>query len=354
MACIGITCLQLALYDPYDTDSSSTWNRVNSAVDYAALALFSTEMLLKHIAYGPAAYWEIGWNRLDGLVVTTGYISLIPGMDSLVLMKLLRVLRPLRIMNKVPGMKRLMSTLVASAKPLADTGMLCTALLFIFGIVGITLFAGFTRQQCYTPTANNTFVLDTAVERYCGGKFSCPTGDLCLYSPEAPNYSLTSFDHIATGFLTIFAAVTKEGWTDVMYILQDSFGYWSATLFFHVVVIFGSLFALNLALAVLADSFDADSETAAAASAPAEKEEKYSTPRLGSSSAVAKETAIVTPLSKEDEWVVEPNPLEASAATADLHSPGSPSSSRPSVHRSPHQSVADYRRRSTDTDRPHR
>ena len=45
-----------------------------------------------------------------------------------------------------------------------------------------------------------------------------------------------------------------------MYILQDSTGYWGPTIFFHLVVVFGSLFALNLALAVVADSFDNDEE----------------------------------------------------------------------------------------------
>lgn len=257
LCAIFVTCLQLALYDPYDTDDSSTHNTVDKIVDYVCLAIFTIELILKHAALGWRSYWAEGWNRLDALVVVAGFVTLAPSMDKLVVMRVLRVLRPLRVVNKLQGMKKIVNTLINSAKPLADTGMLCTALLFILGIVALTLFQGVTRQQCYT-VSGTTYTLDTAVSRHCGGEFSCPTGDLCLYSLSAPNFSMTSFDQIFVAFLTIFVAVTQEGWTDVMYIVQDAYGYWVATIFFLFLIIAGALFAVELALAVLADSFGED------------------------------------------------------------------------------------------------
>ena len=257
MGLIFINCVQLALYDPYDTDDNSTHNRVNDYVDYVSLGLFSLELLLKLAAFGLMGYWASGWNRLDALVVLTGFISLAPGMDSLVLTRLLRVLRPLRIVNKLEGMKQILSTLAKSSRPLLDTALLCCALLFIFGIIAVTLFQGYTRQHCYTAS-NGGYTLDEDVGRQCGGKFTCPAGDVCLYSREAPNFGLTSFDHISVAFLTIFVAVTLEGWTDVMYMMQDTYGYWVATIFFHFLIIFCSIFALNLALAVLAEAFSSN------------------------------------------------------------------------------------------------
>jgi hypothetical protein len=162
MSAIGITCVQLALYDPYDEDEDSTRNTVNRYVDYVCLTLFTAELVLKHCAFGVSGFWDEGWNRLDGLVVATGFLSLIPAMSSLVVMKLLRVLRPLRIVNKLAGMKKLIGTLVSSAKPLADTGLLLCVLMFIFGIVGLTMFSGkhpdqklsrLTEWVCRQPAA---------------------------------------------------------------------------------------------------------------------------------------------------------------------------------------------------------
>lgn len=167
MGAIFITCIQLALYDPYDDDEDSNRNKINQYVDYLCLGLFTGELLLKHCCYGLARYWAGGWNRLDGLVVATGFLSLVPSMSSLVVMKLLRVLRPLRIINKLDGMRKLISTLVDSAKPLADTGLLCCVLLFIFGIVGVTIFPGAWMTLTYTHLNFSIFVCVPLTEGAC-------------------------------------------------------------------------------------------------------------------------------------------------------------------------------------------
>jgi hypothetical protein len=71
---------------------------------------------------------------------------------------------------------------------------------------------------------------------------------------------LTALGAVQVSFLTVFVAASLEGWVDTMYMLQDANGYWGATIFFHVLVVLGSLFALNLALAVVADSFSQEEE----------------------------------------------------------------------------------------------
>lgn len=67
---------------------------------------------------------------------------------------------------------------------------------------------------------------------------------------------MTSFDTLPHAFLTIFVAITLEGWVDVMYMIQDAHGYLIPTIFFVLLTLFGSLFVLNLALAVVADKYD--------------------------------------------------------------------------------------------------
>lgn len=42
---------------------------------------------------------------------------------------------------------------------------------------------------------------------------------------------VVSFDNIGNAVLTMFVGITLEGWTGVMYLLQDSLGWYPATLF---------------------------------------------------------------------------------------------------------------------------
>jgi len=71
-----------------------------------------------------------------------------------------------------------------------------------------------------------------------------------------PAWGVTGFDSIPQGFLAIFVAITLEGWVDVMYQLQDSFSGPLPIIFMVFLILFGSLFVLNLALAVVTDKYD--------------------------------------------------------------------------------------------------
>jgi len=256
---IIVTCIQLASFDPTDMSTTSVRAQVDYAVDLVLLIVFTVEMIMKLIALGVCRYCKDGWNRLDGFVVIMGYVTMAPEMDKLVVMRLLRVFRPLRIINKLEGMKAIVKTLAMSAAGLRDTCVLCIFIFFMFGIVGDTLFGGVLRHKCFKQvgTGNATaWEEDPAIERMCGGHFSCPGSHRCMFADANPNFDTTSFDNIAVGFLTIFVAITLEGWVDVMYQVQDGYSYAGATLYFHVLVIVGSLFAVNLALAVISDCFD--------------------------------------------------------------------------------------------------
>merc|ERR1719353_1006201 len=50
--------------------------------------------------------------------------------------------------------------------------------------------------------------------------------------------------------------ITLEGWVDVMYLIQDGYSWWGSTIVFHLLILFGSLFVLNLALAVISDAYE--------------------------------------------------------------------------------------------------
>lgn len=76
-----------------------------------------------------------------------------------------------------------------------------------------------------------------------------PLGSVCAYFGN-PNSGMTSFDNILWAWMTIFQCVTQEGWTDVMYAVQDAVSPW-VWIYFVAIILFGSFFMINLALAVL-------------------------------------------------------------------------------------------------------
>lgn len=69
------------------------------------------------------------------------------------------------------------------------------------------------------------------------------------------NFGLGMFDHIGQAAIVLFICLPREGWTDIMYMLQDAGYGTTAVIYFVSFVIIGSYFILNLALAVIWENF---------------------------------------------------------------------------------------------------
>ncbi|KAJ0051229.1 hypothetical protein NL108_016338, partial [Boleophthalmus pectinirostris] len=66
-----------------------------------------------------------------------------------------RVLRPLKAINRVPSMRILVNLLLDTLPMLGNVLLLCFFVFFIFGIIGVQLWAGLLRNRCY-PEHNFT------------------------------------------------------------------------------------------------------------------------------------------------------------------------------------------------------
>jgi hypothetical protein len=85
-----------------------------------------------------------------------------------------------------------------------------------------------------------------------GAGNACPAGQYCVQQrkQDLPNFGFSNFDNIAWAWLTIFQCISMEGWTNIMYMVMDTTSTWTWP-YFVVLIVFGSFFAVNLALAVL-------------------------------------------------------------------------------------------------------
>ena len=105
------------------------------------------------------------------------------------------------------------------------------------------------------------------VEQLCAEGSQAPCGNASfICSRVDPNTGLgignpskrpgeISFDNIGFALLTVFQCFTLEGWADIMYDLELVGSPVSAIVFFVCVVVFCSMFLLNLALAVIVTEY---------------------------------------------------------------------------------------------------
>ncbi|GMF20747.1 unnamed protein product [Phytophthora lilii] len=69
------------------------------------------------------------------------------------------------------------------------------------------------------------------------------------------DYGLLGFDHLGQAAMVLFICMPREGWTDVMYMLQDAGFSTSVAIYLVSFVLVSSYFMLNLALAVIWENF---------------------------------------------------------------------------------------------------
>ena len=85
-------------------------------IDFGFLMTFACEMLLKMIALGLCGYLDSGWNWIDMIVVISGMITLVfsdfPVVGTL---RLVRMLRPLRSIQRIRGMRVLVQCILVAA-----------------------------------------------------------------------------------------------------------------------------------------------------------------------------------------------------------------------------------------------
>lgn len=102
---IGLNCITLAMSDSTKQETATEAN-----IELAFQLIYTVEMFLRIFSLGfvfnKDAYLRSYWNQLDFICVVTGYIGFIGGGDtSLASIRAFRVLRPLRTVTKIEGLR---------------------------------------------------------------------------------------------------------------------------------------------------------------------------------------------------------------------------------------------------------
>ncbi|KAM4583766.1 voltage-dependent T-type calcium channel subunit alpha-1I-like [Odontesthes bonariensis] len=166
MMVILLNCVTLGMYQPCENiDCSSDRCQILQAFDAFIYMFFAMEMVIKMVAlgiFGQRCYLGETWNRLDFFIVMAGMIEYSLDLQNInfTAIRTVRVLRPLKAINRVPSMRILVNLLLDTLPMLGNVLLLCFFVFFIFGIIGVQLWAGLLRNRCYSE---ENFTLTTGI-----------------------------------------------------------------------------------------------------------------------------------------------------------------------------------------------
>uniref|UniRef100_A0A8C8I207 Sodium channel protein n=1 Tax=Oncorhynchus tshawytscha TaxID=74940 RepID=A0A8C8I207_ONCTS len=262
-------------------------------VEYTFTGIYTFESLIKILArgfcVGPFTFLRDPWNWLDFSVIVMAYVTEFVDLGNVSALRTFRVLRALKTISVIPGLKTIVGALIQSVKKLADVMILTVFCLSVFALIGLQLFMGNLRQKCVRSTAhcvNNT--LNTNTTFFCNNRTwsslkdfiadednyykvegakdalicgdgsdagHCPDGFECRKAGRNPNYGYTSFDSFGWAFLSLFRLMTQDYWENLYHQTLRSAGK-TYMVFFVVVIFLGSFYLVNLILAVVAMAYE--------------------------------------------------------------------------------------------------
>lgn len=151
--------------------------------------------------FNKGSYLRDAWNILDFIIIGSGYVSMVfssQGGVNLSVLRSFRVIRPLRTISSIQGLRVIVSALINSMHLLVDTVLVLLFFFLIFAIAGVQLFSGQFKMRCINT---ETGVWDRNIDDTCGGANDCRSGQFCGKTNRNPNFGTTNFDNIFYAFI---------------------------------------------------------------------------------------------------------------------------------------------------------
>lgn len=184
-------------------------------LDRGFIAFFVVELALRFAAVGfdPMRFFRSGWNVFDFLIVL---VAVIPGLphDSTVL-RLARLARVTRLLAVLPDVQVLIDGIRRSLQPVSGLAVITIFLLFVYGMLGHTLFAAADPERWGT---------------------------------------------IGTAMFTLFMVLTMEGWPDIFGEVQDDSGW--AIPYFITFLLVAVFIVMNMVVGVILATLEEAREAA--------------------------------------------------------------------------------------------
>uniref|UniRef100_A0AAY4CW99 Sodium channel protein n=1 Tax=Denticeps clupeoides TaxID=299321 RepID=A0AAY4CW99_9TELE len=321
-------------------------------VEYTFTGIYTFESLVKIIARGfcidDFTFLRDPWNWLDFMVISMAYVTEFVDLGNVSALRTFRVLRALKTISVIPGLKTIVGALIQSVKKLSDVMILTVFCLSVFALIGLQLFMGNLRHKCvFWPINSTTYLANGSVgfdwDEYitndseeplthtcstgchrawswltsdlfvsssanfyflhgqldallCGNSSDsgrCPEGYTCIKAGRNPNYGYTSFDSFGWAFLALFRLMTQDYWENLYQLTLRAAGK-TYMIFFVLVIFVGSFYLVNLILAVVAMAYEEQNQATMEEAEQKEAEFKAMLEQLKKQQEEAQTNAMVT------------------------------------------------------------
>ncbi|XP_042222016.1 sodium leak channel non-selective protein-like isoform X1 [Homarus americanus] len=244
--------------------------------EYAFVVFMSLELSLKILADGllftPKALIRDMAGVLDlfiymvSLVFSCWMPKHVPPQSGAQLLLILRCLRPLRIFNLVPHMRKVVSELCKGFKEILLVSVLLIVLLFVFASYGVQMYGGrlarcndptiTERKDCVGVFIRKIFVTKMKLELNENEKYPAMLVPRVWANPRRFN-----FDNIGHAMLALFEVLSFKGWLDIRDVLKIRLGI-ASTVYIHIFVFLGCMIGLTLFVGVVIANYSENKGTA--------------------------------------------------------------------------------------------
>lgn len=151
------------------------------------LAIFVLELILRFVGRkSNEEYFRDGWNYFDIFVILIAFVPPdIAGNAEVSVLRTLRVLRVFKLLREVEELRLITSVLLRSIKSLGYCGLLFLIFIYVYAVIGVSLFKVDTLQS---------------VPQWSGN----------------PQW-LDPYGSLGEAMFTLFRILTGAGWTDLRY-----------------------------------------------------------------------------------------------------------------------------------------
>ncbi len=186
-------------------DKVGLYYTISNYTDLFFTIMFAIEMVTKIITMGfimdNGSYLRESWNQLDFFIVLTSFFDLMMSGKSLGFIKvirLLRILRPLRFISHNKGMKMIVAALLDSGGAMLNVLIVIMIVWLMFAILGIQLFMG---KMFYC--SEEMYLLHSKTD--------------CINAGYKWLRFDTNFDNVKNAMKSLFIVATFEGWPKIMH-----------------------------------------------------------------------------------------------------------------------------------------
>lgn len=169
-------------------------------VDFATTMIFTSEFIMKIIAFGfvlngEQSYLRNPWNLFDFFILVLSLTSISPLINRLQVIKMFRVMRVLRLVSSTYGLRVGIQAIVSAIPSVISVVLIMILFFIIFGVIGVSYFKG-KYYYCFDDKATDMDSFSTI--------FLIETKWDCFNSGGQWRRQYYNFDNIYQAMSTLF------------------------------------------------------------------------------------------------------------------------------------------------------